>query len=377
MEKMFLSMMFPVQPKNRPVVEMNSNAEFEIQSVLNHYPVGELVDFQRNERGYVNTSFVIQIERRGEREKYFLRRYKTGVSIEEIQFEHSIIQHLLANEFKIVAPVIKTTAGETFICKGQDTPIYYALFKFLSGEDRYTWINPKCSPAELNSAAAALAQFHQAVSDLIPHGSKKEPKILELLGSIPAHLEACLASRNQVALNSYLKRYATLITRNVQWTQSELEKLKCQVCPQIVIHCDYHPGNLQFTGEQVSALFDFDWSKIDARCFDVGLAMFYFFVSWDADQNGRLDIEGAELFLKSYQAAFDDTAGIGPLSALELSCLPAMITAGNLYVFNWALLDIAHKLVDPVEYLVYLQHAVSTIQWLDVDINQAKLRAIL
>ncbi len=375
-----LTMVFPGEQSNRQVVEMIHDAESELKFVLGHYRVGHLVDFERNERGTVNTSFAVEIESDGKREKYFLRRYKTGVMLDEIQFEHTIIQHLLAKGLKIVAPVVETAGGETFISnriETLDTPVYYALFKFLGGEDRYTWINPRCSQGELISAGITLAQFHQAISDCMPRGQKTEPKIFELLGSVPSHLEACLAHQKNSAISAYLERYADLVMKHTHHTQSALEEHQCQTCPQIVIHCDYHPGNLQFTGNQVSALFDFDWSKIDSRCFDVGLALFYFFTSWENEQDGRLRLEEAELFLKSYQAAFDGKDGIGALTSTELACLPAMIRAGNVYVLNWALLDCLHKEIDPAEYLVYLRHAVSTIQWLENATNLSRLQAVL
>lgn len=355
-------------------------AESEIEFVLSFYRVGRLVDYQRNERGYVNTSFAIETELHGRREMYFLRRYKTGVTADEIQFEHSIIQHLLAKGIKLVAPVIETKAGETFLSRqseSEDTLVYYALFKFLSGEDRYTWVDPRCSQSELVNAAIVLAQFHQAVADLQPRGRKTEPKIFELLRSIPAHLEACLTSRKDATIGSYLQEHADLISGHINRTRVEINQYDCRICPQIVIHCDFHPGNLQFTGSQVTGLFDFDWSKIDLRCFDVGLALFYFFASWDGDQDGHLRLEEAGLFLQSYQAAFVSPGGIGPLSSEELDCLPAMIRAGNLYVLSWALMECFNKETDSAEYLVYFRHAVNTVQWLEAEANLARLQAFL
>ena len=44
----------------------------------------------------------------------------------------------------------------------------------------------------------------------------------------------------------------------------------------MVIHCDFHPGNLKFQNNAITGLFDFDWSKVDVRCFDVALAIIYF-----------------------------------------------------------------------------------------------------
>jgi homoserine kinase type II len=98
-------------------------------------------------------------------------------------------------------------------------------------------------------------------------------------------------------------------------------------------------------------MFDFDWSKLDARIFDVGLAMVYFFLSWDEADNGALRLDELELFLNAYQNKLADGYGIGPLTPEEQVHLPELIAAANLYVMNWALQDYYHKPV-PREYLV-------------------------
>jgi hypothetical protein len=104
-----------------------------------------------------------------------------------------------------------------------------------------------------------------------------------------------------------------------------LEEPVCRALPELVIHCDYHPGNLKFEDGHVTALFDFDWSKIDLRVFDVGLALFYFFAGWGGDLDGCLRLEPLGIFLQAYQERLRNSQGIGPLSKDEPCYLPAMI----------------------------------------------------
>ena len=358
---------------------MVSEIEGEIKAILNHYRLGRLVSFERNERGFVNTSFALETEMNGARRKYFLRRYKRGTSEDEIKFEHSILQHLLAKDFKWVAPVIAAASGETYVRHRLAEGIaedYYAIFEFLSGEDRYTWFDPHCSQQEIAAAANVLAQFHQAVRDLKPQDRKSEAKIFDLLATLQGNLAVSSSLGSDAQVENYLHENATCILDHVGRTLSALQETQCQDCPQIVIHCDFHPGNLQFTGSQVSALFDFDWSKIDLRSFDLGLALFYFFASWK-EADGRLRLEGIRLFLDSYQSTLSAGDGVGALTRAELRCLPAMVQAGNLYVLNWALLDYANKAINPAEYLVYIRHCVNTIRWLEQVGNQASLVSLV
>jgi homoserine kinase type II len=353
----------------------------ELNSILSQYDLGELVGFEQDERGTVNTSFTIETQQAGIRNKYFFRRYKRGVRIEELQCEHSIINHLLSNRFDIVARVYPTREGSTFVWRRGDADdpegVFYAIFNFLPGEDRYTWIGPVCSPPEIVSSAEVLARFHRALEGYTPLGSRVETKIMDLLPVIDNRIVKCLSKAHGTVFDSYLKENLTVLRDNIFRTLHGLRARLNDQCVQVVIHCDYHPGNLKFDSGQVVGLFDLDWSKVDYRCFDVALALFYFFTCWDQDRDGELRLDDMELFLKAYQQTLAGEPRLGPLSGQELDCLADMIAAANLYVVNWTIMDYMNKDVDPTEYLTYLQHHVRTIQWLEDRNNRSSLEAIL
>ena len=145
--------------------------------------------------------------------------------------------------------------------------------------------------------------------------------------------------------------------------------------PELVIHCDYHPGNLKFTDEQVTALFDFDWSKVDLRLFDVALALWYFCTSWQGPEDGRFRLDWASTFLHAYQG-YLEKPGAGPLSPDEVRYLPILINASNLYILNWTILDFYAKDVDPKEYLVFLKHSVNFTRWFEDAANRKALEAL-
>ena len=53
-----------------------------------------------------------------------------------------------------------------------------------------------------------------------------------------------------------------------------------------------------------------------------------------------------------------------------------MLVASNLYVLNWTLSDFLNQRVDPEEYLVYLEHAVNLVKWLEIPDNRRALESI-
>ncbi len=350
----------------------------ELRGVLERYDIGDLVAYEQLHRGYVNVSYTIQTAAEGQRHRFFFRKYKEGITESDIAFEHSLIEHLVDEGFDLVAALIPTEDGSTYVKRsagGDGEPLFYAVFEFLPGEDRYTWDNPACTEEELRNAAAVFAGYHTAVDGLEPEGKRSEPGIAALLPLIAERLEEQLTVVGESVFDAYLSQKGDLVLEEIARTRAAIRDKRCGDLPQLVIHCDYHPGNLKFQDSQVTGLFDFDWSKIDLRCFDVGLALVYFCTSWEPGRNGAFKLRPASVFLDAYQQALAGVTGVGPLSRPELACLPHMIAASNLYVLNWALEDFYAKDVDAEEYLHYLRHHVGLITWLRDEANRHQLKA--
>ncbi len=349
-------------------MELGQDSAFsEVSKILAYYDLGDLITIERNDRGYINTSYAIETLSRGERKRYFFRRYKSGIQEMEIKFEHSLINHLLEKNFSLVARVYATKQGSTY-CRfyeqeNLDRPIFYAIFDFLPGEDKYTCVDPHCTALEIKNSAAVLAGFHNAVADLAPQGQRFEPKILELLPQIQERINQSSRLSKGTIFDSYLYENASLIQDSCQEAERYFADLQTPNWSQIVIHCDFHPGNLKFEQEEVVGLFDFDWSKLDLRSFDVALAIWYFFTSWQGDQDGVFRVDEGRAFLREYQSTLRRLPNLDPMTRSELENLPMMILLGSLYVVNWAVTDFYSRDVDPEDYKMWLRHCVNFTRW--------------
>ena len=207
---------------------MNNQQVNQLEKILStYYQIGTLKEYQQLHLGYVNISYIIETEIAGVRKKYFLRRYKQGIKKEEIAFEHSVIAYLTAKGYNLIADVVKTKEGKTFIIRsaGRDRrkEFFYAVFDFLPGEDRYSWVNPTCTDKEVEGAAVVLAEFHNAVSDLIPAGRRYELGIMELLPEIAAYVDSCTQRPGSTVFDSYIQMHFALIQDAITKTQLALE----------------------------------------------------------------------------------------------------------------------------------------------------------
>lgn len=358
---------------------MDSPVTTELNEILAHYDLGELVDYEKNERGFVNAAYAIHTIVAGEPKRYFLRKYKRGTREEELLFEHSLIEHLVTAGVP-VARIHPTRSGASYLhrLERNDHPqdVFYTIFDYLPGEDRFTWVDPILTEAELWTSATVLAQFHIHTSKFTPLGRRVEPKILDLLPVIADNWSGCLAKSKGTVFDARIRETLELVSANIAATLATLHEPGVRALPEMVIHCDYHPGNLKFSGERVTGLFDFDWSKRDLRLFDLGLALWYFCTSWRAPEDGKFRLDWARTFLRSYRKTLAAHPGAPVLASEEARYLPAMINAGNLYVLNWTILDYFAKEVDPLEYLVFLDHSLNFTRWYEQPQNYAALEAM-
>lgn len=345
----------------------DADEQLHIETILREFDLGELVSLERNTRGTVNTNYVVDTDKDGVRKKYFLRRYKNSIKPEEIDFEHSIIRGLIEQGVDFVARVYPTVSNRTYLTwQGSEnqSPVYYAVFDYLSGEDKYTWVDPRCTRKEYCSAAQILARFHEASASLTPAGSRGEAEICELIPLIADQVSRFNTLVKNTAIDRFLRENADLIIQEIRKLELALSELASLDLPKLIIHCDFHPGNLKFFKERVVGLLDFDWSKIDLRAFDVALALWYFFTNWRSPQAGWLRLDEVKEFLTVYQITLADGVVLEPLNKDELESLPILLRAANLYVFNWAIGDCYSKNVDPEEYLGYLKHNMYSLRWL-------------
>ena len=355
---------------------------FQLEEILaEHYQIGKLVNHEQLLLGYESITYVIETVLDNKRCKYCFRRYKQGRREADVQFEHSVINHLVARDFDLAARIINTRDGRSYVrrLEGSDDRVeyvFYGIFDFLPGEDTYTWDAPPTNREVLSNAAAVLARFHNAIFDLNPEGQRHEPGIIEFLPAIAGHIEKRAEAAGKTQLDICLLDNLSLFTDNIDRTLEAIDNKKYKELPHQVIHRDYHPGNLKFQNKRVTGLFDYDWTKIEARCFDVAFAVIHFCTLWRGKQDGHLGLDKATTFLDSYQKTLKGSEGVAPLSHVELRYLPPLIRAGIIYWIYWFIEDFYDTKADPIEYSRFLEHYARIIRWLDNKDNWNNLENI-
>lgn len=342
------------------------------QIVEDRYDLGPCADARQIHGGTVNTSFKVSIAgNRKNPELYFLREYNPAVREPEIRFEHALLNHLRNSGFEMASVPIPSRGGATYFRAPASSPAactenFWALFNFLAGEDKYAWTRTDLSDEEVSSSAATLARLHHHGADFTTpaRANRTQPPIMRFLPVLKQNFASFAETRHK-------SRSAALFKEHARRIQSIIDiGLKAQPgyagLLKIPIHCDYHPGNLKFENGKAVGLFDFDWSKVDYRVFDVALALFYFTAQWRGKGAGRLRLDPFRLFLDVYQETSTRSERVGPMMQPELRALVPMIAYANLYVLNWSIADYSKKTdADDKEHYTYIRHGIRVMEWIE------------
>lgn len=342
--------------------------------VATDYDLGEVARVEQIFGGFENLSFAV-VTNDGEGEhRHFVRKYKHGTVEREIRYEHALVRHIRDQGFTLPARVFENRRGDTLVTReellgAERVKRFFAVYEMLNGEDKYTWTENRCTDTEYEDAARILASFHHAAHDFEPGDLfREQPPIMDYLATMPATFKGYADSAKGTAYDQYflsrLPGILPAIDRGLALAP-ELEGL-----PRCPTFNDYHPGNLKWRDEHGVGLFDFDWTKLDYRVFDIAIGIVYFCTSWKDADDGQLRLDKAEIFLKAYQDEASRTATPGPVTDGELAVLPRMLAIAALYVVSW---DIVAYYIDrdpnDDEYLYFLEHNVAFVDFIEAHLD--------
>ena len=169
------------------------------------YDIGTVSDVTEILGGFNNRGFRTHTLKGSDSNTYFVRQYKAGMARKEVQFEHALIIHTIEKGLTLCADVVPARNGETLVQPANSDKLF-AVFEYLSGEDKYTWYSTALTDTEFRNAAGVLAEFHSAAHDFAPGRLKRvEPQIVALLPIIARNFIDLGQNMNESEFRSYYK----------------------------------------------------------------------------------------------------------------------------------------------------------------------------
>lgn len=264
-----------------------------LDAVLAHYAIGPLIAEPEPGGGTANANLTLETTTG----KYFLKRRNPKYADPGyVAFDHRLMEHLAP--FGIGTPLaVKTHQGGRWL---EWEGAIYELFPYQPGgpHDRHA--------AQLAAAGRSLAAFHRATRQFSPPPGKAWPRYQDprLIREGVEVMGNALQQRLSVADFTYLQAQIARL-------EDDFPDERYHALPKLVVHGDYHPGNLKFVGDAVSGIFDLDWATVQPRVLDLADGVFLFAgeraTAIDAadivslTQTWTPSLERARLFLDAYQ----------------------------------------------------------------------------
>lgn len=246
--------------------------------------------------------------------RYLLRRRREEFRAPEvIAYDHSLLQYLRVHGLP-VPEVVPTRDGGTWV---EFEGGVYEIHAWLPGRPF-----EQGRLAQTTHAARLLARLHDLTKDFRPAGAKNRAREDEPAGLLK-QLEPYLSQARGETL-SVLERMAAELRR----MSEALPENAYRRLPHCIVHGDFHPGNVLFQGDEVSAMLDFDWANRQSRLVDVRDGLYFFAYRrpenleaddiWSLTQPAARDADSVRVFLEEYSRT-------APLTAAERQALPLLL----------------------------------------------------
>lgn len=345
-----------------------------IRTFETNYDFGKVSSIRRLTGGLVNFSYLVVVDGDSGPKNYYIRVYSPKKDEKAIIYEHDLMKHLREKGCAANGLFFPCKSGKTYMRVSLGGNEHYlAVQEWLDGEDRYFWAESKATKNGAVNAMKTLAQLNCLANDYVPQeGCKCQDPVIE------EHLKHYAADFDRfthgMADDHFKQNIVDYMTGKLDYVKRMIASTEAMFknpadLPKTHIHTDAHMGNFKFVGDDdiVTAVFDFDWAKMDVRLYDVGMACVAMNTTWFYDRHGEVNMENVSESLKAYnRIMLDDGCKIGQLTETEARFLPDMMIACNLYIMRDLLRQpYENRDLSDYEYLYFMIHQVEAMQWIE------------
>lgn len=308
-----------------------SKKEILIPKVLRDFYFGnEKISVQRNLVAYVNEVYLVKA---GDK-KFILRKSLKAKKLNHLKLEIELLEYLHKKKFNLTPHVIPNKKGES-VTIFQNR--YYILTNFMPGENKASWNNlEKFTEKRLISYFQASARFTKAVTRFKPRIKPESQTLYYYLKNSRELFDTKVKKLPNNRIKKMLKGNRNFIFNFVKQNKMEFEKSGYDSLPKQLLHFDLHPGNVNYTGDKVTGLFDFDWIRFDNRLADlagtIGQSCYYF----TGSNRGKYNKKRIQLGLQAYRSKYGRSEfGIHQENTLLIYALKAYMFFQFIWCIDW------------------------------------------
>lgn len=188
-----------------------------------------------------------------------LRRYLTGASRRDLEYEHAVLGHLAGAGWVVPGPI-----GDPVCHDG----LWYCLTRYVPGKPAA----PE-SPAQRRRRGHDLARLHLAQRELSQRIGQRpgwRPQHSAITIQSGLDWQACV--RALMTVSPRLGSWAQAAARD---TRAALAAIGASELPVTVIHGDFAEWNVHYQHGQLAGVIDFGLTHLDSRPYELAIARTY------------------------------------------------------------------------------------------------------
>lgn len=234
----------------------------ELSAVMQKYDIGPVRASHMLRIGNTRAPKMVM---RTEKGMYLLKRRPPGKEdIYHVAFSHAIQLHLELHGFPVPG-IVRTKDENTTV---QHNGHVYEIFHFAPGS-RY-----EPTPGQAEAAGRTLAEFHLALEDF-PLNWRPLKNTYHDADGVRHYLKR-IGHKERDNPDHAVHEMIAVLMRLYNDSCVRVNQLGYDEWRMGIIHSDWHPGNMLFEGDTVSAVFDFDSVKLAPAVCDIGNGMLQF-----------------------------------------------------------------------------------------------------
>lgn len=341
---------------NNQLSKVTNKDKQKILAVLSLYPSlnnnQTPISIKRNTIAFINKVYIIEFSNK---KKFVLRESHQGIDIKHLKLEVEVLNYLQKKKFKLSPAVIINKFGENIVKKFGH---YYIVQTFMPGKTVANWDNlDNFNQDQLKSFFKAAAKFSRAVSGFRSDLNVKSLGLVDYVTQADSWLHKKLVSKEYSQGLGLLKKHSIEISNFISETKEQFDRVKYNKLPKQLVHFDLHPGNVNYVGNNVSGIFDFDWVRFDNRISDFAGAIAQSCYYFGGTKTGLYRPELIELGIRAYRRAY----GVSNVTKAKESKLLSIALKGCIvfqlmFTYDWYLQNINSK-----RHFVGLKHFVNLI----------------
>ncbi|MFA6436291.1 MAG: phosphotransferase [Candidatus Gracilibacteria bacterium] len=239
---------------------------------------------------------------KNKKEKYILRESNRSKSREHLNLEVKFLTYLHEKKFQLT-PYIIPNSNDNLITVHHKK--YYILENFLPGTVKKSVNNlTDFNEKKLTNLFSALAKFSKAAQNFTNPIAKNNQTVSYYAKNGSKLLSALIKKIKNKAINNLLKKNDAFIINFAKETTRQLRAIKYDSLQKQIVHFDLHPGNVNYVGDKLSGIFDFDWVRFDNRLADLACTLGQSCYHYHGKNRAMYDKTKIALGLKAYRKAY-------------------------------------------------------------------------